>query len=90
VIQIKRVTTCHPFFLTLETGNNMLYILALFLPFLAVMLKGRIIVGVVLLVLQITLIGWLPATIVACFIINNENNKKHIEQAIKKNQPMAR
>jgi uncharacterized membrane protein YqaE (UPF0057 family) len=64
----------------------MLYILALFLPFLAVMLKGRVIVGMILLLLQLTVIGWLPATIVACFIINNENNKKHIEQAIKKNQ----
>jgi uncharacterized membrane protein YqaE (UPF0057 family) len=79
-----------PVFFNLQTGNFMLYILALFLPFLAVVLKGRIIAGVVLLLLQLTLIGWLPATIVACFIINNENNKKHIEQAIKKHQPVAK
>ncbi len=69
---------------------HMLYILALFLPFLAVMLKGRIFVGAVLLILQMTVIGWLPAIVVACFIINNENNKKRIERAFKKNQRVAK
>ena len=68
----------------------MLYLLALFLPFLAVMLKGRIIVGSILLLMQITLIGWLPATIVACFIINNENNKKYIADAMRKKHVEAK
>lgn len=60
----------------------MMYILALFLPWLAVMLKGRIVTGVVLLILQITLIGWLPATVVAFFIINEENRRKAILEAM--------
>ncbi|GBG03823.1 hypothetical protein AZSI13_31500 [Azospira sp. I13] len=60
----------------------MSYILALFLPFLAVMLKGRVLVGIVLLVLQVTLIGWLPATIVAFFIIHQENTKQAIREAM--------
>lgn len=60
----------------------MSYILALFLPFLAVILKGRVLVGIVLLVLQLTLIGWLPATLVAFFIIHQENTKKAIREAM--------
>ena len=61
-----------------------MYILALFLPWLAVMLKGRLVTGVVLLLLQLTLIGWLPATAVAFFIINEENKKDAIEDALGK------
>ncbi len=61
-----------------------MYILALFLPWLAVMLKGRMVTGVVLLLLQLTLIGWLPATAVAFFIINEENKKDAIEDALGK------
>ncbi len=60
----------------------MSYILALFLPWLAVMMKGRVITGVVLLLLQLTLVGWIPATIVAFFIINNANNKKALKEAL--------
>lgn len=60
----------------------MSYILALFLPFLAVMLKGRVLAGIVLLVLQLTLFGWLPATIAALFIIHQENTKQAIREAL--------
>lgn len=60
----------------------MSYILALFLPWLAVMLKGRVFVGIVLLILQITLIGWLPATVVALFIVHQENTKDAIAEAM--------
>jgi uncharacterized membrane protein YqaE (UPF0057 family) len=49
----------------------MRYIVALFIPGLAVLLCGRVILAVILLLLQITLIGWLPAVVVAFFIINN-------------------
>lgn len=64
----------------------MTYILALFLPWLAVMLKERIFVGIMLLLLQITLIGWLSATLVSFFIIHVENSKKAIEKALKNNK----
>ncbi len=36
---------------------------AILLPWLALMLRGRIFQGIICLVLQITLIGWLPAAI---------------------------
>lgn len=60
----------------------MLYILAFFLPWLAVMLKGRIITGVVLLLLQLSLFGWIPAIIAALFIIHNENTKEALKEAV--------
>ena len=53
----------------------MLYILALFLPGLAVMLAGKFLTGLLLFALQLTLIGWVPATIVSFFIINERNRK---------------
>ena len=60
----------------------MSYILALFLPFLAVMLKGRVLVGIVLLVLQVTLIGWLPAAIWAVYALGQYKTDKKIEKAL--------
>ena len=43
--------------------NALRLILAIFLPFLAFFTIGRPIAGIVCLILQITLIGWLPAAI---------------------------
>ncbi len=64
----------------------MSYILALFLPWLAVMLKGRIFTGIVLLILQLTVIGWLPATVVAFFVISDEHKKRSLDDAVSKLQ----
>lgn len=36
-------------------------LLAILLPWLSFMLRGRILTGILCLILQITLIGWLPA-----------------------------
>ena len=49
----------------------MRYLLALFLPWLAFFTIGMVGSGVICLILQITLIGWLPATSWAFFAINN-------------------
>ncbi len=54
----------------------MLYILALFLPWLAVILKGRVFVGIILIFVQLSVAGWPVATIIAFFIIHEENVKK--------------
>jgi uncharacterized membrane protein YqaE (UPF0057 family) len=49
----------------------MRYVLAFFLPWLSLMLQGKILAGIVCLILQITIIGWLPAFIWAVYAINN-------------------
>tara|TARA_R110002096_G_C14284665_1_gene696924 strand:- start:471 stop:671 length:201 start_codon:yes stop_codon:yes gene_type:complete len=48
----------------------MRYILALLLPWLSLILQGKIGAGIVCLILQITLIGWIPASIWAITALN--------------------
>lgn len=48
----------------------MRYILAFFLPWLSLMLQGKVFSGIICLVLCITLIGWLPAFIWAAMSLN--------------------
>ena len=48
----------------------MRYILAFFLPWLSLMLQGKIGAGIVCLILQLTIIGWLPAAIWAFTALN--------------------
>jgi uncharacterized membrane protein YqaE (UPF0057 family) len=54
----------------------MIYVVAVLLPWLALMLRGRVIQGLLCLVLQITVIGWLPATVWALVVINNDNQER--------------
>ncbi len=61
----------------------MRYVLALFLPWLAFFTMGMILSGIVCLILQLTLIGWLPATIWAFFAINNYYSEKRNDKLIK-------
>ncbi|MDE1569545.1 YqaE/Pmp3 family membrane protein [Aquabacter sp. L1I39] len=54
----------------------MIYAVAVLLPFLALMLRGRVLQGILCLVLQVTLIGWLPAAIWAVVVVNNDNEER--------------
>ena len=49
---------------------------ALLLPWLALLLRGRIAQGIVCLILQVTLIGWIPAAIWAVMVVNNDNSER--------------
>ncbi len=57
-------------------------LLAIFLPFVAFFTIGRPIAAVICLILQITLIGWLPAAIWAVFALNQYKTDKKIEKAM--------
>ncbi|WP_180128704.1 YqaE/Pmp3 family membrane protein [Rhodoferax sp. BLA1] len=57
-------------------------LLAIFLPFIAFFTIGRPIAGVICLVLQLTLIGWLPAAIWAVYALSQYKTDKKIEQAL--------
>ena len=48
----------------------MRYVLAFFFPWLSLMLQGKIGSGIICLLLQITLIGWIPAFIWAVVSLN--------------------
>lgn len=57
-------------------------LLAIFLPFLSFFMIGRPIAGLFCLMLQITLIGWLPAAIWAVFALSQWKTDKKIKRAL--------
>jgi hypothetical protein len=59
-------------------------IIAIILPWLSFFLRGKILTGFICLILQITLIGWLPVAIWALMSWRNEKNENLIKQMEKK------
>jgi len=57
-------------------------LLAIFLPFVAFFTIKRPIAGIICLILQVTLIGWLPAAIWAVYALGQFKTDKKIEQAL--------
>lgn len=51
-------------------------LIAILLPALSFILRGKIFTGIVCIILQITLIGWIPAALWAVFSLNNERAEK--------------
>ncbi|WP_199117383.1 YqaE/Pmp3 family membrane protein [Pedobacter sp. ASV28] len=58
-------------------------LIAIFIPFLSFLLRGRIITGIICLLLQITLIGWIPAAVWAVISLQNARADKRNEELIK-------
>ncbi|NIF04236.1 YqaE/Pmp3 family membrane protein [Chryseobacterium sp. Tr-659] len=58
-------------------------LLAILLPFLSFIVRGKILTGIICLILQITLIGWLPAAIWAVLSLNNERADKRNDKLIR-------
>lgn len=57
-------------------------ILAIFLPFLAFFTIGRPFSGIFCLILQLTLLGWIPAAIWAVYALGQYKTDKKIEKAL--------
>ena len=57
-------------------------LIALILPWVTFFTIGRPIAGVICLLLQVTLIGWLPATIWAVYALSQYKTDKKIEAAL--------
>jgi len=70
------------FYFDLKKEKTMRLIIALILPWLTFFTIGRPISGIICLILQVTLIGWLPATIWAIFALNNYSTDKKIAKAL--------
>ncbi|MGR5095992.1 YqaE/Pmp3 family membrane protein [Vibrio maritimus] len=62
-------------------------ILAILLPWLQFFTIGRPIAGGVCLILQLTLIGWIPAVIWSTFALNQYENDKKLE-SLKQNRTL--
>lgn len=54
----------------------MLYLLAILLPFTALFGAGKPFQGLICLVLQVTLIGWIPAALWAILVVNQRNAER--------------
>lgn len=65
----------------------MIYLVAVLLPWLALMLYGKIGQGLLCLILQLTLIGWIPALIWAILVINNEKAERRTNRLVRSMQP---
>ncbi|AKJ28576.1 YqaE/Pmp3 family membrane protein [Caldimonas brevitalea] len=57
-------------------------LLAIFLPFTVFFTIGRPLAGVICLILQVTLIGWLPAAIWAVYALNEYKTDRKIREAL--------
>jgi uncharacterized membrane protein YqaE (UPF0057 family) len=58
-------------------------LIAIFFPFVSFFLRGRILTAILCLVLQITLIGWIPAAIWAVISLQNSRADKRNKELIK-------
>lgn len=58
-------------------------LLAIFLPFVVFFTIGRPIAGIFCLILQMTLIGWLPAALWAVYSLSQYKTYIQIEKAMK-------
>ena len=57
-------------------------LIALLLPWLTFFTIGRPIAGIICLVLQLTLIGWLPAALWAVYALGQYKTDKKIQKAL--------
>lgn len=55
-------------------------LIAILIPWLSFFLRGKILSGIVCLILQITLIGWLPAAIWAVMSRDNSKQNKKLKE----------
>ena len=56
-------------------------LLAIFLPFVAFFTIGRPIAGIICLILQVTLIGWIPAALWAVYALSQWDTDRKISEA---------
>ncbi len=61
----------------------MRYLIALFMPWLCFFTMGKILQGLICLILQLTLIGWLPATIWAILSISNYHADRRVDKILR-------
>ncbi len=66
---------------SIEGEGKMRLLLALLLPWLQFFTIGRPFAGIVCLILQITLIGWIPAAIWSVYGLSQYNTDKKIAEA---------
>jgi uncharacterized membrane protein YqaE (UPF0057 family) len=62
----------------------MRFLISIFLPWVTFFTIGRPFAGALCLILQLTLIGWLPATLWAVYALSQYKTDKKIEKALQR------
>lgn len=70
-------------FSRIKGTTHMRLFLAIFLPWLQFFTIGRPFAGIACLLLQITIIGWLPAAIWSVYALSQYKTDKKIEKALR-------
>ena len=65
-------------------------LIAILLPWLSFFLRGKIFTGIFCLMLQITILGWIPAAAWAVISLNNARAEKRTNRIIKAMQQQQR
>ncbi|MFC0772562.1 YqaE/Pmp3 family membrane protein [Terrimonas alba] len=58
-------------------------LLAILLPWLSFLLRGKIFAGILCIILQITVLGWIPAAIWAVVSLNNSRQERRTDRIVK-------
>ena len=58
-------------------------LLAILLPILSFIFRGKILTGIICLILQMTILGWIPAAIWASLSLSNARAEKRNRKLIK-------
>jgi len=58
-------------------------LIAILLPFLSFFLRGKILTGILCLILQITILGWIPAAIWAVTSLQNARADRRTDRIIR-------
>ncbi|MBY0479113.1 MAG: YqaE/Pmp3 family membrane protein [Chitinophagaceae bacterium] len=58
-------------------------LIAILLPWLSFFLRGKIFTGILCIILQITILGWIPAAVWAVVSLNNARAEKRTDRIIK-------
>ena len=61
----------------------MRYLLAILLPWLSLIINGKIISGIICLLLQCTILGWIPAAIWALMSLNKQDADRRTDRVVK-------
>ena len=56
--------------------------IAVLVPWLALFMRGRVFQGIICLILQISLIGWIPAAVWALMVVNNDNQERRHQELV--------
>ncbi len=84
LISLPERFVMHEPFLFLCHNNQIIIVtlLAILLPWLSFIMRGKVLTGIICLLLQLTLLGWIPAAIWAVVSLNNARADRRTDRIV--------